>query len=507
MRKLSLLERRCLKFTQTELHGNTQVAYFVGKYALDPQGFIENELKMPLFDWQLEIVDYIAKFFRKNSDEKHFVCAIAVSGGNGTGKTKLSKALNIWRFCCHPGSRQFILTNSERQTKRTGFTMLVRRISKLLSCIAALESSAYYYSPAVADKPEVRTNDMWDVTYLLQSSTEAALSGLHHPMMTFSFDESTYFNDHVWQALENMWTQGQVLCFCTGNPSHDNNNYFARLFNKSLHKKDSLWLTRCVSLLELPLKYRNDARARYIEEHYGKTHPRYIASVLGQFPKKNTCNPFDITAISEAMEREVREEFIHHPVIMGIDVSISANNGSASAICVREGTAVRVLREYRCHYTEFRIKLLELLQEIKPTIVVVDANGVGFGLYEELHRTLPETSNVRVYGVRAHAEAFLKSEYADKMSELAKKSSEWFNNELVSIPKNYQFLNALTSLSFADASGKIKLIGKTDAKKKVDLSMDMADAFFLTFLDGVEMDWAQGVKDNYLDQSEVYYGV
>ncbi|AQW89095.1 putative terminase [Xenohaliotis phage pCXc-HC2016] len=442
------------------------------KYRYEPEKFISEILRIELFDWQKEVVSYVRDFFIKNRNEDHAVCRVAIVGGNGTGKTKLGLALLKWRFACFPSTKNFVLTNSVSQTMRTGFAALEHDIRDMFSNTIATDDKIYLSSK----DGSIRTPAHWYIRYLTQSATESGISGMHEKMMTFVFDESTEFSYHVWNALENMTTQGTILCYCSGNPIATN-NYFYEIFRNKKMRKNNDWYTREVSLLELPDSAVNKKIIQDRLERYGEHHQRYRGGILGKFEEAASNSRFPMSLITGATERNktlLRNTW--HPLVMGIDVAESAAHGSSSAICLRRGAVVEFISDYEVCYEQFHSVLMSMIAEHRPNVIAIDANGCGAGLSYELKRSPYILGNV--VAVKLHSLP-QEERFASRHSELAWRASVWLR-EQVYLPEKSSFIMPLSRVFFDDSGDKIKMQGKKD-NMAARTRFDMVDAFFLTF--------------------------
>ncbi len=301
MSKKSYLEDSIDTFIAKKLQSKNPAAKYA-KYLFDPQGFIENELGFELYEWQKKVCDHIASEFKKNANKKHFVCRVAVAGGNGTGKTKLGYALIQWRFLSQPGVVQLLLSNSVFQTMRTGFLDLSESLKKLVERGLCNVDNKCFFGVKGANEV-IETLSDWYTHYLTQAVTVSGLSGMHKPFMTFFFDEATEFEGRVWQALENMSTQGQILMYCVGNPVASE-NYFANVFLKRDEGKKTGWYAINVSLLDLPASARNQEVIDECIESYGKDSPRARSMIYGLFPHDLDTHRFSRNIIIKATQRK-----------------------------------------------------------------------------------------------------------------------------------------------------------------------------------------------------------
>lgn len=531
--KATKKELECLKAL---VHLNYKVRKillcFFYKYRYDPQSFLQDVLgftgEKQLHQWQIDICQHVGEHFRKYSNYDHSLCGIIVAGANGTGKSELGKALLMWRFCCWPGSRQFILTNSEQQTKRVLLSSLMKKLLAIYSDLGSdfykikEEDNCCYlkYSKSALTKqkdefPELEgehsnasafdSKGVWELKILYQSSSEAALSGLHSPAMSFFFDEAVSFPQHVWRALDTMTTQGHILCYMSSNPTTTldpdggYNGFYTTLKRAEEDMQNGInpldnsysWYARRITAMELRPGSINQAALRRRALVYGENSSHYQSSVLARFPQELAYRRFSVDKITRAMgDHELNPALQWDKrIFVGIDVAETPTHGSKTAYCIRQGNEVLALKTFEGVLTDFPALLMTMLAEVKPNAVVVDSNGVGYSILMAL-QNYERNTGCRVFGVKFHAVSPFEG-IANRYTELAWKAGEWINNgvpdqgePLIKIPYNYTFVNVLSHMDFSDCDGKLKLVGKMQARDTG--GTDVFDAFVLTFAHEIE---------------------
>lgn len=493
------------------LIGNIMFYYF-DKYRYDPESFLIEVLgfveEKALHDWQKEVCQHVGEHFRKFSDHEHSLCGVIIAGANGTGKSELGKALLIWRFCCWPGSRQFILTNSEQQTKRVLLKSLTKKLLSLYKALGAKgvfakeEEISFYmrFGKERGSDFEFDTKGQWEFRLLYQSSSEAALSGLHSPAMSFFFDEAVSFPQHIWRAMDTMTTQGHILCYVSSNPTTTTdpeggyNGFYTTLKRaeedavKGISPLESSysWFARRVTTLELRPGSINQAAIQRRLLVYGENSSHYQSSVLARFPQELAYRRFSVDKIVRAMgDHELNPRLqIDQRIFVGIDVAETPTHGSKTAYCVRRGNEVLALKTYEGVLTDFLGVLMSVLVNVKPHAVIVDSNGVGYSLFMGL-QSYEHSTGCKVFGVKFHASSPFEG-IANRYTELAWKAGEWLTNgvpeegdPLIKLPYNHTLINVLSHMDFSDADGQLKLVGKNSARETG--GTDLFDAFVLTF--------------------------
>lgn len=422
-----------------------------------------------LFPWQADVLTHIEKDFCGKPEENH-VCAVAIAGANGTGKSFFGMQLMLWHFCTHPNSRNVMLTNSERQTKRTGYSVLQEKLLSLFpeKSIAISEKRSCFKTK------EIDTEGVWDLMYFTQTRFESGLTGLHDANMFFFYDECIEFPEHTWKALENMWTQGRVLTYCSANPIKVNT-----MFHGLFAEKRPPWFCRNVSAFDLPRDKINEKLIEYKRVKYGENSANYRTSVLGKFPDEELEVLFPHSFLLTAMRRE-SSVISDEKSVLGVDVAEGRGFGSSCAYAMRAGYEFVAVDAIDCSYEQFRDIIFDLVRRHVPAIITVDATGVGFGLYSDLRRSLGS----QVIPVKATERACDYYRFQNRRVELLYRFAEWFRHPQAVMPFDDDLLKTLPKLELCTDKEKISMDSKKDFKKDKTINqgtLDKIDCMSYTF--------------------------
>lgn len=467
------------------------------KYKTEPQLFIKEVLGIDLLTWQIDVCNKVIKP-KFLSEEANMLCLIAVAGGNNTGKSFFGKCLMLWHFATQFESRNVMMTNSERQTKSTGYYGIQDLVEKCFKPDMLAVTEKYVL---LKDKEKKDTAGKWDIFFLLKASHESALTGMHFPRMFFFFDECLKFPDYVWNALETMLASGRVMVYACANPL-ERGNKFAEIFE--CERNIYGWERYNISLLDIPQKFYSKA---FVEQRlltYGERDPRYRANILGQFPfKEGIFEYFDSRLILEAMNRPEKEKFFDGfaPLVMGLDISLNTDYGSSNAYCLRRGSTIYDLLSVGS-YEEFLDFIIAKIIEVKPDHVYIDGNGLGGSFVNDLKTYFGErklglgfnnrVSNLvlkipRFFSVKAHSISF-DPKFKDKRTQMGAAFNEWLKDPRSSMPFVLGLEQTLNKFGFGHTDdGKILLSAKKDFRdaKKLrvgnEYSLDIMDALLLSF--------------------------
>ena len=121
-------------------------------------------------------------------------------------------------------------------------------------------------------------------------------------------------------------------------------------------------------------------------------------------------------------------------------------------------------------------RVIDAIEQYKPTLVVMDEGGLGYGILDRLH----EQRYKVVRGVNFGWKAKNPIMYANKRAELWGEMKSWLRT--ASIPNDRALKADLTGPTIKPTStGTIQLEGKKEMKARGLASPDAADAIAVTF--------------------------
>lgn len=189
------------------------------------------------------------------------------------------------------------------------------------------------------------------------------------------------------------------------------------------------------------------------------------------------------SVVTDAIRRH--PEHIDAPKIAGLDVARSLT-GDSSAIAIREGNSVTLLKEIK---TDNTLVLIDWVKAIHVTegfqYLFVDAVGVGGGVYDTLKRDLAGVCEVRVFngGTPARKKQVYKNLRAECWVMLRD-----FLRDKGSIPDDRGLRTELVSQQYGydKTTSQIIMMAKDYAKSKGIPSPNKSDAICMTFAPLIE---------------------
>lgn len=212
---------------------------------------------------------------------------------------------------------------------------------------------------------------------------------------------------------------------------------------------------------------------------YGRDSNYYRVYALGEFPRAEDDSIIKWEDLMAAVEREL-EVPEDYPICAGVD---PAGDGKDRTILVkrRMGELIELKSINQSKRGDTKEELLELLSRKWYDRKYIDANGLGYYLFVELAREIPNLRKIESQGAARNAEKFI-----NKRAEMWFYAAEAFEQGLVSIPNNDRLIAGLAAAKWKTETKKLQVISKKDIKRKIGHSPDEAEALVMTFADGFQ---------------------
>lgn len=167
------------------------------------------------------------------------------------------------------------------------------------------------------------------------------------------------------------------------------------------------------------------------------------------------------------------------PLIIGVDVARFGDD--KTAICFRRGRKVLEIKTYsKYDVVQVAHLVAGIIAENNPSKVCIDVGGLGAGVYDIL---LANGFIDVIHAVNFGERADNPERFVNRRAEMWVRVMEWLKApQPVSLPKIDGLIEDLTApLKMFDSTGRLQLEAKSDIKKRIGRSTDMADALALTF--------------------------
>lgn len=339
---------------------------------------------------------------------------------------------------------------------------LIERIPHMAD--AFVWSSERFY---MAERP----HESFAVARTSRPENPEALQGFHSEHILFLIDEASGVPEQVFQVAEGALSTEGAFVVMAANPTREDG-----YFHSSHHKMRDRWAALHWDGEESPMvakQYIEDMRKKY-----GVDSPIYQVRVKGNFATASD-GVIPLSLCEAARGREVKA---FGEMIWGLDVARFGDD--STALAKRMGnTLFEPTREWfgkDTMQTAGMIKNEYDAARIKPIAINVDVIGIGAGVVDRLQEL-----GLPVRGINVAESASVNDQYQRLRDELWFKGREWLAGLDVKLADDDALIAELTTAKYQVLStGKIKVEGKDEMKKRGVASPNRADAFLLTFAGG-----------------------
>ena len=425
--------------------------------------------------WQLEVLVELREHIKANGGRVDFeTFRMATSSGRGIGKSALVSWLVIWMLTTRIGSTTIVSANSEAQLRSVTWAEITKWLSMSIHS-HWFEVSATRVLPAkwiseLVERDLKMGTRYWGVEGRLWSAENPdSYAGVHNfAGVMLVFDEASGIDDTIWAVAAGFFTENTPNRFwlCFSNPRR-NSGYFYECFNS----KRDFWRNKIVDARSV--EGTDKAVYQQIIDEYGPDSTQAHVEVYGQFPNASDDQFIPNSLVDDAMER-ARWLDQTAPIIIGVDPA--RFGADATVIAVRQGRDMVAIKRYRGDDTMAVVgHVIDVIEEYKPALVVIDEGGLGAGVVDRL-----KEQRYKVRGVNFGNKSSKPIMYGNKRAEMWGSMKEWLKS--ASIPKDRYLKSDLTGpMMKPDSKGTIFLESKKDMKSRGLASPDAADAIAVTF--------------------------
>ena len=425
--------------------------------------------------WQREVLIELREHIKANNGKIDFeTLRLAVSSGRGIGKSALVSWLTIWMLTTRIGSTTIVSANSEAQLRSVTWAEITKWLSMSIHS-HWFEVSATRVLPAkwiaeLVEKDLKLGTRYWGVEGRLWSAENPdAYAGVHNfAGVMLVFDEASGIDDSIWSVAAGFFTENTPNRFwlCFSNPRR-NSGYFYECFNS----KRDFWRNKIVDARSV--EGTDKAVYQQIIDEYGPDSSAAHVEVYGQFPNASDDQFIGNALVDEAMERPAISDQ-SAPIVVGVDPA--RFGADATVIAIRQGRDILSIRRHRGDDTmEVVGRVIDVIEEYKPALVVIDEGGLGAGVVDRL-----KEQRYKVRGVNFGNKSAKPMMYGNKRAEMWGAMKDWLKD--AHIPKDrYLKSDLIGPMMKPDSKGTIFLESKKDMKSRGLASPDAADAIAVTF--------------------------
>jgi hypothetical protein len=394
---------------------------------------------------------------------------VAVKSGHKVGKTAIEAWVILHYLCCRPFPRVVCTAPS----KETLFNVLWAELAKWHRRMAPIFRDQLIWTKQKM-MHRLYPEDWFAVARTATKERPEALQGFHADYVLRVVDEASGVFESIYETLEGadgVIETKELLC---GNPTRPEGNFY-----QAFNKDRELYVRHTLSSLKSQLHRAKDfAYCKRMERKYGVESNIYRVRVLGEFPERSgeSFIPFDLAF--EATQREIEPQD-HMPLVYGLDVARHGND--STYIAKRRGdnyqAPVRINKRDLMHIVG---AVAREADKEKPAVIFIDANGIGWGVYDRLNELGYPVHAVNV----SELPAFDGRRYHRLRDELWGQMLDWLSMRRGRFEDNddLDIVGQLTTPKYELTSdGKIIIESKKKLRGRGVQSPDIADAMNLTF--------------------------
>lgn len=339
---------------------------------------------------------------------------------------------------------------------------------------------------------KLNLNLRYGSAFAVASTDPARIEGAHADSIFYIYDESKVITDQTFDAAEGAFSGAgregrEAFALASSTPGEP----MGRFYDIHQHKigfED--WWTKHVTLWEAIRAGRVSPKwAKQRKRQWGKNSQLYANRVLGDFHSSDEDAVIPLSWIEAAVQRWHDNSHLPHARMDRIGADIAgAGEGDKTVIAPIYGLRVGRLQYVTHEDTEQIADRIRGIVMSNPGVeVVVDADGLGVGVYDKLNHA----EGVAVSPFHAGA----KTDKKDKSGELTflnTRSAAWWSmremldpleGSTIELPDDDLLVGDLSAPKWFDrqARGIIQVESKDDIKKRIGRSTDSGDAVMMGF--------------------------
>ena len=433
------------------------VRLVVRKYHKDILGFCRDICKAELDSWQEE-------FLINCRDNPQ----VTVAAANAVGKSFAVGLFSLWFLVTKPNALVALSANTEEQAKsRT-----------LRTCANIVNNSLIKnWFLITATKISLITDPTTYITILVanQNNPDSA-RGLHAENYCLIIDECSGVSKPIFQALATTTTTENSRFILIGNPTRLGTEYH-KTFTDYKHQ----WVTMQVD--GRFCKYTNKQWIKETIEREGMDSNYTRMTILGLFPTKSSEQFMPAYILEDCANVKLDESsYKMFPIILSLDVARSLE-GDESVLCIRQGRKCHAFISYKLDdLTKLSDKVAEEFKKWNAKTIIVDATGVGGGVYDILckfHFSKSQVIGMQFGNQRDVTDRNRHSNMRNQIWDLGKeklKNGYQIDREVV----NILITETFGIETYYDSKDRQCLMSKDEMKRRGMKSPDYTDALMMS---------------------------
>jgi hypothetical protein len=400
-------------------------------------------------------------------DAWHPQARVAVSSCQGAGKTASLVWLMFLFLLTQEDCRILITSPSYQQLARVFSSEIAKWHHKM---------PKFFQDQFVILKESVaiKGKEQFQIANMVTASAEHKenLQGGHSTSYVILADEASGIEEAVFDLLlGTLSTHSGGRFILTSNPLRASGRFYEIFHRENLAAK---WRQHYFSALDSPVI--NEQWIQEMEETYGLDSDIYRVRVLGQFPRSATTQFFRSDKVTEAISNDIpRTHYGAFPRVAGVDIARFGDD--LTVFVLRQGPKVLHIEKYSgLDNMEVVSKLVEFYQKWQPSLINMDAIGVGTGPFDRAKEL-----GLPVHPVVVSQKSTDPLQYCNLRAQLYGLCREWLYNG-ADIPNDQDFEQQFLSVEYGfTPKMQIQMAQKKLIKAKGLPSPDIVDALTLTF--------------------------
>ncbi len=448
----------------------------IASFSLDPSGFVkyaypwgQGELlkESGARKWQEQVLQHIGAHLQ-NPKTRCQPCRIAIASGHGVGKTALEAWLVDWALSTCDDARVVLTANTEPQLR----TKTWPEVSKWFRFSINSHWWKFEETSIHSKVPDHERTWRADRITWSENNTEA-FAGLHNQgkRILIIFDEASGIHEKIWEVTEGALTDEntEIIWIVLSNPTLPY-GAFRECFGKQMHR----WKTMQID--SRTVEGTNRQEAQKLIEDYGEDHDRVRVRVRGEFPLKGSDRLISGDLVWAARSYKAKD-YENLPKIFGLDVARFGED--RTTLYQRQGRHAECLGKWRGKDTaQVAALVAEAINYQNPAVVVIDSDGIGAPVYDQLKFMGYGRLLVDFHGAKP---ANKPEMYHNRRTEVWALMMESLKAGM-EIPNDPELASDLTGPQYDfNAKQQMVLEKKDDMKERGLSSPDCGDALAYTF--------------------------
>jgi hypothetical protein len=424
--------------------------------------------------WQREVLEYVGEHFR-NPKTRYTVCRIAISSGNGVGKSSLAAMLAWWATSTFPDCRTNVTANTQKQLETKTSPEFAKWFER------ALNRDWFDINVTSIKVRDLAHEKIWRVDFLPWSENNpTAVAGQHNlrRRLLLIFDEASEISPVIYETAEGALTDEdtEIIWLLLGNPTVSSGRFYDSVFGRLRHR----WKTWILDSRDVEGTSK-DQIAQWAQD-YGEDSDWFRVHVLGLPPRASSAQYIDLELIHGAQRRKVTV-LDDEPLVAGVDFAWGGEDDNV--IRFRRGLdgrsipPIKVKGEFTRDPAVLTGKLADILTRTydgrKVAMLFLDSAGIAAPVESRLRQL--GFKNITTVNFGAHSP---NPRYVTMRDYMWGKMKEWLASGAIDTSAQLE-ADLSGPCLVSDNQQRVKLEKKELMRQRGLRSPDDADALALTF--------------------------